>query len=354
LVKINLLKLFGKMGLNVRMRESEKALLHVLEDISVNLSEALVMGAVGLVGRGTVFHTPYKGESDLAASKGGLPFDPSNNHKYAKIIVIGTKQKEETAGLVAMALERAAHDALVMVALENDWGGKGLDKLLASFGCPADHFSKHKSRVVWTSSSQFADPATIDKALKAAALHRRADGEWTEAGVFSFEKLDRGTALLIETLNKSRADIFTIAGHGADFGCGIGDLSKYILKNFDVVKKLTVIDHDSRAVSCARLNLEEFGTRTGALWADIASNDPLPRGLDFVVMNPPFHQGKQQRIDLGQAFISKAAESLRANSTLLIVANVHLPYEEKLKEDFKDIMVLQSKDGFKIIQAKRK
>ena len=73
--------------------------------------------------------------------------------------------------------------------------------------------------------------------------------------------------------------------------------------------------------------------------------------LDFVIMNPPFHTGKKNDIGLGLNFIQNAAHHLRKGGVLMMVANVHLPYENHLKSLFSNFDIIAQKSGFKIIRA---
>ena len=75
--------------------------------------------------------------------------------------------------------------------------------------------------------------------------------------------------------------------------------------------------------------------------------------LDFVVANPPFHDGGAEDRALGQAFIDRAAKSLRTGGTLWMVANRHLPYETTLNAAFKTVRPVVEAEGYKIIEAKK-
>ena len=56
---------------------------------------------------------------------------------------------------------------------------------------------------------------------------------------------------------------------------------------------------DRRAVECARRNVSD--PRASFHWADIADGEPTLSGLDFVVMNPPFHGEGKVSPDAGRA-----------------------------------------------------
>ena len=74
-------------------------------------------------------------------------------------------------------------------------------------------------------------------------------------------------------------------------------------------------------------------------------------GLDFVVMNPPFHNAGSEDKKLGQAFIQSAANILRPGGACWLVANRHLPYEAALTSAFKSVRLDFESGGFKIYEA---
>ena len=55
------------------------------------------------------------------------------------------------------------------------------------------------------------------------------------------------------------------------------------------MKRLELIDIDRRAVEAARNNIDD--PRAEFHWADLTGTNVSLAGLDFVVMNPPFHDG---------------------------------------------------------------
>ena len=80
----------------------------------------------------------------------------------------------------------------------------------------------------------------------------------------------------------------------------------------------------------------------------------MPRGdYDFIVSNPPFHEDRAERPELGRAFIAAASAALRAGGRLLLVANRQLPYEAELTRGFASVRTLVERDGFKVIEATR-
>ena len=144
-------------------------------------------------------------------------------------------------------------------------------------------------------------------------------------------------------------DLPPMKGAGADLGCGIGVLSEAVLAS-TAVTRLIGIDLDRRAVEAARLNVAD--PRAAFEWAD-ARTLPASGDLDFVVMNPPFHDGGQEDRRLGQAFVRKAAEMLKKGGVLWMVANRHLPYEADLNEAFRRVRVVEEAAGYKVFEVTR-
>jgi 16S rRNA (guanine1207-N2)-methyltransferase len=73
--------------------------------------------------------------------------------------------------------------------------------------------------------------------------------------------------------------------------------------------------------------------------------------LDFVVTNPPFHDGGAEDKRLGQAFIRQAAGMLGKGGVLWLVANRHLPYEAELNAAFKRVRMAADAGGYKVFEA---
>jgi 16S rRNA (guanine1207-N2)-methyltransferase len=352
--KKKLFEMIHKFGFNKSMSDSEKALDFILASRSSGQesfdSPVLMIGG-DLEAQFDHFYTPYKDQHDWLIAKGKKPvsLDGIDHALYSAVFIIGTKQKQETAYYLASGLRAAKTGALVIVSLENDRGGKSLDKMFSQMGCPFESFSKHKSRIVWTTNTQTMGVDACQKIIETGAKTHRVDGQWTQAGVFSWDRLDKGSQFLMETVHPELWSKLW-SGRGADFGGGCGDLTKFVLEHAPSVSHLAVLEYDARSVDCARLNLERYRDRADCLWLDIIS-DTLPTNLDFIIMNPPFHDGKEESVRIGQSFISKAAQSLKSGGNLTLVANVHLPYEKILQQKFIRIETLGVSCGFKVLLA---
>ena len=116
------------------------------------------------------------------------------------------------------------------------------------------------------------------------------------------------------------------------------------------VSHLDLVDIDRRALEAARRNLDD--PRADFHWAD-ARSAPELSGLDFVVMNPPFHDGGPRTRRWARPSSAAAIEILRKGGVLWLVANRHLPYEGVLGPLFSKVALKGEAGGFKIYEARK-
>jgi 16S rRNA (guanine1207-N2)-methyltransferase len=247
---------------------------------------------------------------------------------------------------LALALRALKAGAPLTALAPNDRGGTRLRKELEAFGLDVNETAKRHHRIATVTRP--AKLTGIDDAIAqiiADGAPRFDDeiGLWTQPGVFSWDRLDPGTHMLIEHLP-------ALTGRGADFGCGIGILARAVLAS-DSVTELTLVDIDRRAIACAEHNLDT--PRARFLWADLRDPHPDLANLDFVVMNAPFHDAGQEDKGLAQAFVKRAHESLRKGGVCVMVANRHLPYEAVLRPLFKAVTPAIEDGGYKIYEARK-
>jgi 16S rRNA (guanine1207-N2)-methyltransferase len=243
---------------------------------------------------------------------------------------------------LALGLKALVPGGSLIVLAPKHRGGSRLKKELESFGCTVAESNKahHRICVVTRPGTMYGVEAAI---AEGAPRIIEPFGLWSQPGVFSWDRIDPGSALLAQSL-----PLFN--GKGADMGCGIGYLARAVV-NSPRVDRLTLVDIDRRAVDAARRNVDD--PRIDVHWAD-ATGPAVPlTNLDFVVMNPPFHDGGFEDKALGQAFIKKAAAALRKGGALWLVANRHLPYETTLTGLFAAVELKLEKGGYKVFEARR-
>ncbi|MDB5395151.1 MAG: methyltransferase [Rhodospirillales bacterium] len=261
---------------------------------------------------------------------------------FASITMVAHQGVLERRYALAHALRALGPDGRLTALAPNARGGMRIAKELAGFGCAVDQVSRRHHRICHTVRP--AETIGLEDAIAAGGSQiPPALALWSQPGIFSWDRPDPGSLALIRHLP-------SLAGAGADFGCGVGLLARAILESPAVVR-LSLLDIDRRAIDAARRNIAD--ERACFVWRDVRTDVAETRGLDFVVMNPPFHDGGIEDRALGEAFIGRAAAALKPGGICWLVANRHLPYEAHLKTIFAIVRQVEQSDGYKIYEARR-
>ncbi len=128
----------------------------------------------------------------------------------------------------------------------------------------------------------------------------------TDAGVFSREGLDEGSALLL------RAVMDRVSGEVLDLGCGWGPVGT-ILARLCPACRVTMIDINARACQLAMEN-----ARRNRVSARVLCQDGLAGTMgafDWILLNPPIRAGKETVYRLFRESAGRLAEG----GTLAIV-----------------------------------
>lgn len=278
--------------------------------------------------------------SPLVPGAAALEAEPP--HALAAMTMLAPPGTLERRYAMALALRALSPGSLFAALAPKDKGGSRIAGELRAFGCTVDERSKQHHRICVCETP--GAPLGIDEAIKdGAPRFLDALKLWSQPGVFSWNRADPGSALLTEVLP-------AFAGRGADLGCGAGALSIASLANAGITE-MHLIDIDRRAIEAARRNIEDHRARF--IWADVRKDHPDLKDLDFIVMNPPFHDGGAEDQSLGKAFVLAAAKMLRKGGALWFVANRHLPYEAMMKPLFKAFKVNVEHGGFKVFEARK-
>lgn len=258
------------------------------------------------------------------------------------ITLHGTKQKEETYGLIAKTWQEADVGTEIEIIQPNDLGGKSLEKTLLKHFPNAQSESRKKARFITLIKTDDA-PDIINEWITHTQLRMiEATGFYSMPGLFGWNKIDVGSQLLSENLPN-------LKGTGADFGCGYGFLTRHVLANNDDITTLYALDFDARAVEACAKNIAD--ERAVIRQADCTNRIDDLKPLDFIIMNPPFHDGATEDRDMGVKFIETAAKHLRLNGRAWIVANKHMPYEKMIEKHFKVHERIIEQKGFKIFKC---
>ena len=270
--------------------------------------------------------------------------------RYPMVLMLLPRQREQARALLARALDLAGPEGLVLASAANDEGARSAEADLRRLAGPVPSLSKNHCRVFWSPPGPRQLNASLQAEWRGADAPRAVVGGRfvSRPGVFAWDRIDTASAMLAECLPAE------LSGRGADLGAGYGFLSVCLLEHCPGIRSLDLFEADSRALALARVNVGAAARRIAPValsfhWHDVAAG--IPGGYDFIVSNPPFHQGKAGQPELGRSFIAAAAAALAPEGCLWLVANRHLPYEAELASRFIQVRTVRDEQGFKVIQA---
>ena len=170
---------------------------------------------------------------------------------------------------------------------------------------------------------------------------------FSDNGVFSKDKLDFGSTLLLETVfekvNKENLNIL-------DVGCGYGFMGISLAKIMKA--QVTMCDVNKRALHLAEKNASENGVidSVKVLESNIYSN--ITDIYDLIITNPPIRAGK----DVVYGILDEAREHLKVGGELWFVIRKDQGAKSTIKhleENYKCEVVNKSK-GFYIVKAENR
>jgi 16S rRNA (guanine1207-N2)-methyltransferase len=168
----------------------------------------------------------------------------------------------------------------------------------------------------------------------------------TRPGVFSWQGLDPGTALLLDALRVSPDERFL------DLGCGYGIIGIHLARLAPCGSGI-LLDNDYLACDCAERNLAANGVSN----AEVALGDgvaALPgQHFSLIATNPPFHSGREQSLETAQAFVLESYAALVPHGKLYLVANRFLPYEGLLRQTFHKVTAVVQTSRYQVFRAER-
>lgn len=166
-------------------------------------------------------------------------------------------------------------------------------------------------------------------------------------GVFSQNRLDTGTAVLLSQLPALDGQLF-------ELGCGSGVLSLALLSQNPKARLITT-DIDWMAVTSTQHNLDNAGLaeRAEVIWSDGLGDIPKQR-FDHLITNPPFHSGLRTHYEPSERFFAASHDWLNSGGSLWWVTNDFLDYQSALKAGAFNVQEVVRERGFKVYKAVRK
>jgi len=164
-------------------------------------------------------------------------------------------------------------------------------------------------------------------------------------GVFSRQQHDIGSRVLLEHTD------LPFCGKVCDLGCGNGLLG-LTLKQAHPQLDVTLTDDSWLAVRSAQHNARQNQLDVSVRHGDILT--AVHETQDWIVCNPPFHDGHKQLTNIAERMFEQSAKALVSGGHLLVIANRHLPYAGKLRRLFQTVEVLSADSRFSLYLCQKR
>ena len=171
----------------------------------------------------------------------------------------------------------------------------------------------------------------------------------SKPGIFGWDKIDRGSAYLIEHLDNFLMTLPEPPKNALDLGCGYGYLS---LNLSHLQIPVTATDNNAAAVIACERNFNRFPINGKVIPANCAQG--ITDKFDLIVCNPPFHAGFSVDNDLTDRFLKAAHDRLSSRGIACFVTNLHIPLERKALKYFHQAECILANGNFKLIRLSHK
>ncbi|MBU2875579.1 class I SAM-dependent methyltransferase [Marinobacter salexigens] len=275
-------------------------------------------------------------------------------NRYDNLVVFLPKARAELEMRLALARSLAKPNARLLLIGEKKEGIAGAIKQLKAIAPQASKADSARHCQVWCADA--IEPASGFRIqdwlgwskVECAGISLEVAGL---PGIFSQNDLDKGTQVLLETLEEFPVKADRIL----DFACGAGVIGAWVQARRAAQGLPAVgvdgVDVQSQAVICAR---ETYRGNKAA--GSIFASDGLSGIKGYwsaVISNPPFHSGIKTDTSMTEQFLLDVKRHLLPGGELRLVANSFLPYEALIERHIGRVERLHEDGRFTVYRAFR-
>jgi len=265
--------------------------------------------------------------------------------KHDLVIMQFPKSKKELFLNLAMLSHCCLPECRILIVGENKGGIKSLAKLAKKQFTYCEKLDSARHCILFEAGFQpESKPFDIEDWFHYYSLNVAQTEIKIAAlpGVFSQEKLDVGTSILLNNFHPE------LTGKMLDFGCGAGVIGAFYGMRHPVLD-ITMADVSALALVSAQKTME-----LNNLCATIMATDSLSEisgQYQNVISNPPFHQGIKTHYAATESFLAGIAKHMTNNAQITIVANSFLNYPPIMEKHIGKTVKLHQEQGFSLYQA---
>lgn len=168
---------------------------------------------------------------------------------------------------------------------------------------------------------------------------------YSKPGVYGWQKIDRGSELLIEVFKQHLAQRPPqIPPSVLDLGCGYGFLS--VMAAHLTGGRVVATDNNCAAITVCEKNFARYNIDGQVIADDCGAH--IEERFDFVLCNPPFHQGFDTKSSLTDKFLQQAHAHTSDGGTVFFVVNEFIEIEARAASLFSQRQELARTNGFKV------
>ncbi|CAL4321665.1 16S rRNA (guanine(1207)-N(2))-methyltransferase RsmC [Buchnera aphidicola] len=165
---------------------------------------------------------------------------------------------------------------------------------------------------------------------------------YTLPGVFDYKRIDNGSILLISTFDTN------LQGKILDIGCGSGILSIALNKISDRTK-ITLIDNNSTAILCSKINLRKNHVKAKIILSNIYSD--IQEKFNLIISNPSTHSDIKNNFNVIKKIIQNSKKYLKKNGELRMVVHSHISCKKEFLSVFNHYKIIAKYRHFNVHQG---
>lgn len=267
----------------------------------------------------------------------------SANIKHDLVIIYFPKSKDELTYTLSMISPMLSEDATLLFVGDNKGGVKSCQKLVVPYTtwCRKEDSARHCSLYIGLFNNNVS-PFSMDDWFKETqiALNDISFTIFSLPGVFSSDKLDKGTLVLLKNMPTS------LQGDVLDFGCGSGVIGTFAYLNNSAINTVDFVDVNALALASCNKTLRVNNIPGQTIASDSLHQVTLK--YNTVLSNPPFHQGIKTNYQATEYFLNHIKKHLHPKASVYIIANSFLAYKPILESQLPYYQTVVVENGFSL------